>query len=298
MAINIIDVLNDGAFRLSFESFGEIKVWPLSAGISQDLQKLILEKKDIAPKELVLELLLRSGTRVNVEDERKKGDPPDRSELEHIDEKDLEQFSKEYLLMHPELVFEDTAKARDLTAAQRKRQADYTRKRTETNTVFLARILRKYLDRSFAKLTKTVLDGFSNVYRDLFAQNENISNRLGQDVAKLVQEPLPPVIARNPLWRLDDISGAMADLVKINQESVLLVKSLNDLQRQSGMELAASSQRSDANADKAIKIALASIIVSVALFGIGLYVNYESSKQTERLIRRVVEQNELLINAK
>lgn len=294
MAVQFRDILNASAFKLSFEKLGELKFWPITASNFSELQNVLTNPENLTPRDLVFELVLLVGTRINPKDERDRGAPIKRSELKKITDGDVERFSKEYVLTHPELIFRDSTKARGLSKSERLRKADFPKSHDETFMQYLARLLDGYSKRQIESMTKA-LSSFSNTYRDLFAENERLSKRIGFDVEKFIHESPSPAVFRNPgLSQLTEVVGAIEKLVQLNQESVLLVASLNDLQRQSGLEFATNARQSDRNAKIAIVLAVLSLIVGTVFSGISLYENNKLSKQNEVLIQKLIEQNNLL----
>lgn len=294
MPIKLNEILNAGAFRQTFENLGELKFWPITAGNFSELQKILVKPESLTPRSLVLELILLVGTRINSENEKERGARIDRGELDNITDNDLNAFSQSYVLRHPELIFKDRIKARGLNESERLQRADLRKTKAETFTQYLARALEDYHKREMGRLAET-LSGFSAAYRDLFTANQQLSNKIGLDLDKFIHEPIPPAALRNPrLSKLDDIAGTMATLVRLNQESVRLVASLNDLQRQASLEFATSARQSDRNAKIATTIAVTSLIVSLLFSGISLYENNKVSKQNDILIQTLLEQNNLL----
>jgi hypothetical protein len=156
MPISINDVLNATAFRQSFDELGELKFWPITAGDLSQLQEVLVRPETLSAQDLVREVILLVGTRINSENEKERGARIERPELNSITDQDAERFSQEYVLRHPELIFKEAKKANGLSESERLQHADLKKNEAETFTQYLARALEDYHKRQVAQLAKTL----------------------------------------------------------------------------------------------------------------------------------------------
>lgn len=302
MPIDISKYAEKGDFDLETHALGQVRCGFLSVNAFSAIEKLLAEA-DIDGRSLTRNLIIHVGTRITGEGQRPDKEehrvPISFEETNQLTDEEIESFAREFLSHNTWLLQSQETTTHTAQGNDKKERAvsagpapvDFPRIGGETNSQYLLRVIRNYIDEWEKRLNyalKPHLDFFSKGLlpastQELLKENFALSDRLNGSIADFTRKlitaqtspsfmgspeikplSLPPVT--NPLYetnhQLRQVLSHMGGMRPLVAESAELIRSMNRVALQMIVDFGQNARRTERHTWVMIVIAVASLMIT------------------------------------
>jgi hypothetical protein len=335
------EAMNARRFEFSAAELGLIRVGYPDSSNTSDLRERIGDLESASATKVASALLSVVGKRVVDGVSKSGEELPiTPEEAQNVSEGELESFAEEFVKRNKNWLLIDldnthvsfrTGEDGKQTQVHEIRSAELPKGEGENSVEHLKRVISFYLKeegRKFERLTglnsqslKNLSAGMPQDVRRLMADNRNIAGRLGESVARDHLSDIRSTFREISIMRdpaamrsehqarltartnehLDTLIENLGDLQPVVTNSAGLLQNMNALGLNLAAQFGASSAESSRQNRRMLKVALWTLIVSVALTAIGLFLSYRSyhaavdaNAQSKAFTDAIVDQSKLM----